>query len=345
MTIRNPRHTFCGETVGLPICGKPRVSFLFIGVIGDGNPLRLFAEILTVRLKGVNLRMKFSDRLSLFGSQAASSAKSLIKVALQSRGAHISRAKTAAEGKALIIMGNGPSLADVIARHGQQLSQSVTMALNFAANAEEFEALRPDFYLMADPHFFAGRASDPNVERLYSRLNSTVKWPMTLYVPSGHTAKNLGIDNRNIRVETFNFVGAEGFGWLTRFLYSHGLAMPRPRNVLVPAIMTAMNAGFREIYLTGADHGWLNTLSVSDNNEVVSIQPHFYKDNAEEKKRVASVYRDVRLHDILLSFHLAFKSYHALEEYARGNGCHIYNSTPGSFIDAFERRQLPLENA
>ncbi|MEZ3561432.1 hypothetical protein [uncultured Duncaniella sp.] len=287
--------------------------------------------------------MKFSDRLSLFGSQAASSAKSLIKVALQSHGAHISKAKSAADGKALIIMGNGPSLADVIARHGRELSQAVTMALNFAANAEEFKSLRPDFYLMADPHFFTGRADDPNVERLYSRLNTIVDWPMTLYVPSGHSSKSLGLDNGHIIVETFNFVGAEGFGWLTDYLYSHGLAMPRPRNVLIPAIMTAMLAGFSEIYLTGADHGWLNTLSVTDNNEVVSIQPHFYKDNAEEKKRVASVYRDVRLHDILLSFHLAFKSYHALEAYARDRGCRIYNSTPGSFIDAFERHKLPFE--
>ena len=123
--------------------------------------------------------MKFSDRLSLFGSQAASSAKSLIKVALQSHGAHISKAKSAADGKALIIMGNGPSLADVIARHGRELSQAVTMALNFAANAEEFKSLRPDFYLMADPHFFTGRADDPNVERLYSRLNTIVDCPGT----------------------------------------------------------------------------------------------------------------------------------------------------------------------
>ncbi|WP_438589345.1 hypothetical protein [Duncaniella dubosii] len=34
-------------------------------------------------------------------------------------------------------------------------------------------------------------------------------------------------------METFQFVGAEGFGWLTDYLYSHGLAMPRPRNVLI----------------------------------------------------------------------------------------------------------------
>lgn len=117
--------------------------------------------------------------------------------------------------------------------------------------------------------------------------------------------------------------------------------MPRPRNVLVPAIMTAMRAGFKEIYLAGADHGWLTTLSVTDENEVVSIQPHFYKDNDSEQKRVASVYRDVRLHEILLSMHLAFKSYHRIEQYARRRGIDIFNATPGSFIDAF-RRKMPF---
>lgn len=286
--------------------------------------------------------MKASDRLSDFSSRLGASAKSLIKVALQSRPCSIGEAKAAAEGKPLIIMGNGPSLGEVIKSDLHELAGSVTMALNFAANAEEFTRLRPDFYLMADPHFFEGRKSDPNVERLFSRLNSETAWPMTLYVPVGHSAASLGISNPDIKVETFNFVGAEGFEGLEKMLYDHGLAMPRPRNVLVPAIMTAMRAGFKEIYLTGADHGWLTTLSVTEDNEVVSIQPHFYKDNAEEKKRVASVYRDVRLHDILLSFHLAFKSYHQLAAYAKARGCSIYNATPGSFIDAFPRKKLPF---
>lgn len=288
--------------------------------------------------------MKFSDRLSAFGSKLGASAKSLVKVMLQSRPSTVSFAPAALEGKPLIIMGNGPSLADVIRTYGRQLAGSVTMALNFAANAGEFTEIRPDFYLIADPHFFEGRENDPNVGRLFSRLNSEVSWPMTLYVPVGHTPYSLGITNGFITVETFNFVGAEGFGRFERALYDRGLAMPRPRNVLVPAIMTAIRAGFHDIYLAGADHGWLTTLSVNDENEVVSIQPHFYKDNDEEKKRVTSVYRNVRLHDILLSFHLAFKSYHSVEAYARGLDCRIYNSTPGSFIDAFARRPLPFRN-
>lgn len=286
--------------------------------------------------------MKLADKLSDITSKLADSLKSLVKVAAQSRRASISLSEAAVNGHPLIIMGNGPSLADVIAKNLDQLTESTTMALNFAANADEFTLLRPDFYLMADPHFFEGRATDPNVDRLFKRLNTEVDWEMRLYVPVGHTAQKLGITNRNIRVENFNFVGAEGFRKLEWWLYDHGLAMPRPRNVLIPAIMTAIKSGFREIYLAGADHGWLSTLSVSDDNQVISIQPHFYKDNADEKKRVTSVYRNVKLHEILLSFHLAFKSYHKLEDYAKSRGFNIYNSTPGSFIDAFPRKPLPF---
>ena len=46
------------------------------------------------------------------------------------------------------------------------------------------------------------------------------------------------------------------------------------------------------------------------------------------------------LHDILLSFHIAFRAYFDVEDYARHRGIKIYNATPGSFIDAFERREL-----
>lgn len=105
--------------------------------------------------------MKASDRLSDFGSRLGASAKSLIKVALQSRPCSIGEAKAAAEGKPPIIMGNGPSLGEVIKSDLHELAGSVTMALNFAANAEEFTRLRPDFYLMADPHFFQGEEIRP----------------------------------------------------------------------------------------------------------------------------------------------------------------------------------------
>ena len=151
---------------------------------------------------------------------------------------------------------------------------------------------------------------------------------------------SMAIQNKNVRTEHFNPTGVEGFEWFTHMAYRAGLGMPRPRNVLIPAIMAGIAMGYKKINLLGADHSWLTTLSVDDDNTVVTVQPHFYKDNNEEKKRVKSVYADVRLHDILLSFHLAFKSYHAIARYAVGRGVEIVNSTENSFIDAFKREKL-----
>ena len=94
------------------------------------------------------------------------------------------------------------------------------------------------------------------------------------------------------------------------------------------------------MYITGADHSWTKTLSVNEQNEVVSIQPHFYKEDEKEEKRIKVDYLKYPLHQIIYSFYLAFKAYHSIQRYAEAKGVNIYNSTPGSFIDAFPRKNL-----
>lgn len=265
--------------------------------------------------------------------------KGLVKIAVESRRCGISRADS---DRPLIIMANGPSLAQTMARCSGALDAADLMAVNFAANAEEFYRFRPGRYVVADPHFF-NPGADVNVARLWSNLASRVDWPLTLYVPA-RMARKVPYDvtsSRFVTVERFNPVGVEGFRWFERMAYSSGLGMPRPRNVLIAAIMIALKAGYREIYLTGADHSWTRTLEVDEANRVVSVQPHFYKENDEEKSRVTQLYSNIRLHEIMLSFHVAFRSYHGIRRYADAVGASIYNSTPGSFIDAFDRKSLP----
>lgn len=278
-----------------------------------------------------------SDKISEFVANLSMSAKSLVKIALQSRHCGVAAERENADRK-LIIMGNGPSLATAIAESPASLSTNPLLAVNFAANAPEFTRLRPEYYVMADPHFFTDGV-DPNVDRLYSNLNA-VDWQMTLFIPA-KAAVPARLDNPNIKISRFNPVGVEGFSWLTDRAYSSGRGMPRPRNVLIPAIMIGIRLGFNEIYIAGADHTWTKTLSVNERNEVVSIQPHFYKDNDEEQQRVRTTYLNYPLHKIMESFTIAFRAYHQIEAFARRKGIAIYNSTPGSFIDAFRRRPLP----
>lgn len=254
------------------------------------------------------------------------------KVVLKSKRA--SKPSDSGAGKSLIIMGNGPSLRQTLESGDEALRSKDLMAVNFFANTPEFRLLRPRHYILADKHFFSG-TSDPNVARLWENLRAA-DWPLTLHVPAGYKVDMPD----NVEVRRFNMTPAEGYDWLCHALYRRGLAMPRPRNVMIPAVMQGIREGYKEIYLVGADHTWPHTLYVDDANRVVTVQPHFYKDNPEELDRIAEVYAGVRLHEVLGSMVVAFRSYHALETFARKEGITIVNATPGSLIDAFRRGDL-----
>ena len=96
--------------------------------------------------------------------------------------------------------------------------------------------------------------------------------------------------------------------------------------------------GYTKIYLYGADHSWTKTLDVDNENFVISIQPHYYEDNEKELQRVREAYKNLRLHDVLGSMVVAFRSYWEIKDYAEAIGVEILNHTPGSMIDAFPKK-------
>ncbi|MDE6396544.1 MAG: hypothetical protein K2K84_04670 [Muribaculaceae bacterium] len=277
--------------------------------------------------------MKASEAAAL----TADTAKSLVKAAVLSR--PVTLKDVHPEGP-LVILGNGPSLNTTIAESLDYLKSVDTMAVNFACLAPVFFDIRPRFYILADPLFFGD--AHPRIGD-FRRMIQKVDWPMTLLVPRKFRRQTAPItgDNKFLGVMTYNFVGLDGFAGFERFVYRRRLGMPRPRNVLVPAIMNAIALGYRTIYVAGADHSWMQTISVDDENHVISVQPHFYKDDSTEQKRVDTTYRGLRLHQVVESFAIAFKAYHSVRRYADSRGVTVTNVTPGSFIDAFDRGRLP----
>ncbi len=240
--------------------------------------------------------------------------------------------------ESIILMGNGPSLSGTISSHSNILLSHPLLAVNFAANAPEFFSLKPRYYVLADPYFFNAN-DNPNVKKLQDNINQ-IDWSMTLFLPINTHKSNITFNNNHVTIKHFNPVGVEGFHWFENYAFRKGLGMPRPRNVLIPSLMIAIALGYQNIYITGADHSWTRTLSVNENNEVVSIQPHFYKDDEKEETRVKTEYLKYPLHKIIYSFYVAFKSYFTIQRYARYRNVNIYNATPESFIDAFERKSL-----
>lgn len=258
------------------------------------------------------------------------------KVLLKSR--KPGRASRDGDGKTLIVIGNGPSLRQTMAESGVAMRSHDTMAVNFAANTPEFLNLKPRHYIVADPHFFT--SGDPNVVRLWENI-ARVDWPMTLHIPVKTDVPESVGRNPSVELRRFNMTPAEGYDAFCHLLFRHGLAMPRPRNVLIPAIMEGIREGYREIFIVGADHTWPHTLYVDDRNRVVTVQPHFYEDNKKELDRVAEAYKGIHIHDVLGSMVVAFRSYHHIRRFADREGVSVYNATPGSLIDAFSRKSLP----
>lgn len=266
---------------------------------------------------------------------------SVAKIVLQSRKGE--RMPTAQKDAELVILGNGPSLNDTMTQHADFLDSRDLLAVNFAANAPVFTSLKPKYYVLTDPHFFVA-FNEPNVATLWNKFAQDVDWNMTLFIPtkikrSGEWYERL-LKNENVRIITYNMTPVEGCQWFENLAYGTGWGMPRPRNVLIPSLMLGINMKYSTIYVAGADHSWTKTLSVDDDNNVVSIQPHFYKEEEKEQQRVRIDYMKYPLHQILYSFYVAFKSYYTISRYARHCGTRILNITPGSFIDAFERLRL-----
>lgn len=280
--------------------------------------------------------MKVSEFAALLGQTL----KSTFKIILLSKATRRIKVENATSAP-LIILANGPSLRKTIDEHGQWLAEHTTLAVNFAANAPEFKMLRPRYYVLADPHFFKA-TSDPDVRRLLDNLASA-DWPMTIFIDRRYRKLFLSATSlpQNVDYRCFNGVGAEGFASFERTVYRTGLAMPRPRNVLIPSIMTALRLGYRTVYLCGADHSWMRDITVTSDNEVVSALSHFYMDTKTETTRTINEYKGYTLDQILFSLYTAFKSYHKIERFARRSGVEIINATQGSYIDAFRRAPLP----
>ena len=284
--------------------------------------------------------MKTLDRLSKMLKTAADTTMSIAKIAiLSSKRVTMPRADA---GARMVILGNGPSLNETIAQSSDFLMQHHRLAVNFAANAPAFTSLQPTHYVLADPHFFQA-INEPNVARLWLAL-SQVDWAMNLFVPVNVSLPSdvAGIiaGNACLRLYRYNLTPVEGAEWFENWAYKSRLGMPRPRNVLIPSIMIAIACGYRTIYIAGADHSWMKTIAVDDDNNVVSVQPHFYTDSQGEQQRIRTEYLNYPLHKIIHSFYIAFRSYFIIRDYADARGVTIWNITPGSFIDAFPRRKV-----
>jgi len=271
--------------------------------------------------------------------------------------------KFIAEEQEVIVIGNGPSAKSLLINPPDFMYSKPLMAVNMMAGEECFTLLKPKYYLMADHAFFEFdeaafkmAASHPRVktnpgyEQTQKLVNNTWKrllvadWNLVLFVPQiyMHTYPVLLARKQNIRIVAWNYTVVRGFEWFENWIYKRRLGSPQCQNVINACIFQSINAGFKSVYLTGIDNNFHLNIRVEQDNTVTVLDNHFYE---VEKKASPLMTADkhgnpvkVQIHQFFGSLSKAFFSYQRLRRYADYCGVKIYNSTEGSFVDAFERK-------
>ena len=77
---------------------------------------------------------------------------------------------------------------------------------------------------------------------------------------------------------------------------------------------------------------------VKDDNVLYTVNRHFSGTSEESPWQKGRSGKTWKMHEILKALHKMFHSYHLLREYADYRGAKVFNLTPNSFIDAFERK-------
>jgi len=266
---------------------------------------------------------------------------SVVKIVLQSR-LNTTLPTSFRNADELLILANGPSLNKTVQEAAGFIKGKTLLAVNFCVSSPMFEELKPELYLIADPLFWI--VPEKRVQ-LFETMARKTGWPMCLFIPV-RAYKNkdwqpMLAANPHIKVYAYNTTPIEGFQNICDFIFDRGWGVPRPHNVLIPSIAMGLRLPFKKIYLAGADHSWLPEITVTDDNEVLMHQKHFYDQNQSQAAKVQKEdLNSAHLYTILYHMYVAFKSYFVLDAYARKKGKEVINVTPGSYIDAFRRMKI-----
>lgn len=233
------------------------------------------------------------------------------------------------------ILANGPSLKSAIENGEVRLDDVDVFCVNSFCESEYFWKIKPQFYFLMDEAFF-----DPKNERCRKQVQTVIEnlkmidWGMNLVVPSWAKFGELitGLNSPHIRILRYNTASVNGYQWFTNMMCRNRLGMLTCINVVIFAIMSAINMKYKNIYMYGIDHTFSAQLFVDEDNCVCSSERHVY--SVEPR-----IFRlpQTTMYKILNNIATAFAIHEKLELYSKACGSKIYNCTKGSFVDAYER--------
>lgn len=255
--------------------------------------------------------------------------------------ANIRNNKRVSSSENCCILGNGPSLLNELQLHISQFQQQTLFVVNTFGKSEYYTQLKPSYYLLIDPVYWAEAISDEwnNDKSVIADIVEKTDWKLCVIVPfvAYGKLKSAFKSNPNITVLFYNHTILSFNKKIDFFFYKHGLATPVIQNVIACAMFNAINLKYKNIFLFGADHSWLADIGVDNTNRVCWVENHFYGSKTMRPflKGTGVPYK---MSEILFDYAKMFYGYQVLEAYSKYNSSEIINCTLGSFIDSFARK-------
>lgn len=253
--------------------------------------------------------------------------------------------------KEFIVIGNGPSFKETLARYQDKMLGKDMVVVNSFASTEAYELLKPSFYLMTDPIFYSIPEYCKNT--IWNDINNICEktmWPMYVILLSwgkGRPIAEALSRNKNIQVvflQNNHIIPnkmSQYEAWDKNFTVPHG------QTVLNTALYLGLYWNYKEIYLIGADSSFFEDIRIDQNtNEIWTIDSHFfdnnkiYKDKGFFDKSKGLLRDDIALHELIFRYGRMFEDYYELEKYAQYKGAKVYNASEYSWINVFERKKL-----
>lgn len=239
------------------------------------------------------------------------------------------------EKSLLRILGNGNSLKSAVDSMSQDCDY---MVMNSHVLHTSYSELKPRYYVLADPAFFHPNACYDGKD-VVKRIFADTKWKMTLFVSWEHTNSVDFPKSEWVTVQRVNQCSYNGPEQHREYVYEHNLAMPEVNNVLASAIYLGIYMGYKNVELYGVEHSWTKDIYVNDKNQTCIRDSHFYdKEEVQDNVIINEYKRPLKFHEVLRMYAVYFPAYWELRELADKHNCKIFNCTPHSFIDAFERK-------
>jgi hypothetical protein len=297
---------------------------------------------------------RFVNAFSAQANQLINSVASMLKVLIKS---HFSVEIVPPQRPVCAILGNGPSLRQTLENDRAFLEQAELYCVNNFASSPEYTLLQPQNYALLDPAFFLySEANDgrKDVEKTIRCILNFTTWPMNLYVPQSargcYLVREVQRTHTNgksvVRVVFYNYTVVRGYAWLRHVIFRKGWGMPQSQNILAASLYLAITRRFREVYLFGADHSWHEEIRITDTNELLMKQEHFYDKPGDAT--YIPVWDVVKLETSRMSAQFAslskaFYSYEVLRDYAQAMQVRVLNASAKSYVDAFVRVKLNVK--